>query len=344
MSSLALTSSNNAEHHSSDVAKSELRYFSMDFDWGETLGKEGRVIEEKLIATCSDQKGRCAFSDSPVGPADSAIWGNFHGIHNKELKYYKDKRYLLQAFPEMAFKDGVGKTFLEVGAGTGAALWPIIQANLDSVFVGVDFEGPIQLLRRRRTTLPPTVQQNVHFFPCDATNGPLIPRTELGIISDGVDVALLIFCLSACPVESFEMILRKIFSLLKVGGILCFRDYGLYDSRHLKAMQNAAEQLGKKDDTHKYTGNAQGQTVIQIATRATKQVWRMGGSPRSYIRHDNTRAFFFSVEYINSLAQAVGFTVSRSRYACVKNINRKDKTVRYRCFVNAVFQKKGDLS
>ena len=165
MSSLALVSSNNVESHSSEAVKSELRYFSMDFDWGETLGKEGRMIEERLIAACCERKGYCAFSDSPVGPLDSAIWGNFHGIHNKELKYYKDKRYLLQAFPEMAFETGARKTFFEVGAGTGAALWPVIEANINSVFVGVDFEGPIELLRRRRTTLPPTVQKNVHFFP-----------------------------------------------------------------------------------------------------------------------------------------------------------------------------------
>ena len=107
-------------------------------------------------------------------------------------------------------------------------------------------------------------------------------------------------------------------------------------------MQSVTEEVIKEDNKEEYTGITQGQSVIQTPTRATKQVWRMGGSPRSFMRHDDTRAFFFSVEYINSLAQAVGFTVSRSRYACVKNINRKDKTVRYRCFVNAVFQKNSD--
>ena len=43
------------------------------------------------------------------------------------------------------------------------------------------------------------------------------------------DLATLIFCLSAIAPENHLLVLKKIFSFLKEGAVLYFRDYGRYD-------------------------------------------------------------------------------------------------------------------
>ena len=199
-------------------------------------------------------------------------------------------------------------------------------------FVGVDFEGPVELLKKRRCLLPATVQSKLHFFVCDATKDDLVTPAvveAIPAIESGADVVLMIFCLSACPVASYGTIFKKISQVLKAGGILCFRDYGLYDTRHLKAMKNIALSLERRNNN----------VNKKSETKPVKDAWRMLESTRSFLRNDDTRAYFFSKEDVDSLARGAGLSVLRSEYACVKNVNRKDQSVRYRCFLNAVYMK-----
>jgi methyltransferase-like protein 6 len=49
-----------------------------------------------------------------------------------------------------------------------------------------------------------------------------------------IDVAFLVFCLSAVPPSTFLSSLIKIRNVLKPDGMICFRDYGLYDMTMLR--------------------------------------------------------------------------------------------------------------
>lgn len=49
-----------------------------------------------------------------------------------------------------------------------------------------------------------------------------------------VDVASMVFVLSAINPEKFVQALENVNSILKPGGVLIFRDYGLYDMAQLR--------------------------------------------------------------------------------------------------------------
>ncbi len=92
-------------------------------------------------------------------------------------------------------------------------------------------------------------------------------------------------------------------SALRPGGLLLFRDYGLYDMLMLRFPPG--QRLG----------------------------------PALFCRKDGTLASFFSVEEVEALAEAAGFAVQDCRYGCVNNVNRKSGAVLQRVFVHGVFQR-----
>ena len=59
-------------------------------------------------------------------------------------------------------------------------------------------------------------------------------RLRISIPEDDVDVASMIFVLSAIHPEKFISALENVASVLKTGGFLIFRDYGLYDMAQIR--------------------------------------------------------------------------------------------------------------
>ena len=59
-------------------------------------------------------------------------------------------------------------------------------------------------------------------------------RLRCSIPEDDVDVASMIFVLSAIHPEKFISALENVASVLKTGGFLIFRDYGLYDMAQIR--------------------------------------------------------------------------------------------------------------
>jgi SAM-dependent methyltransferase len=55
-------------------------------------------------------------------------------------------------------------------------------------------------------------------------------KTLTGAVPAGtVDIVSLVFVLSAIDPSKFESALKNVATILKPGGLLIFRDYGLYD-------------------------------------------------------------------------------------------------------------------
>ncbi|CAK9153049.1 unnamed protein product [Ilex paraguariensis] len=119
----------------------------------------------------------------------------------------------------------------------------------------------------------------------------------------GVDFVTLIFTLSAIPLLEMPAAIAECFFVLKPGGLLLFRDYGLYDMTMLRFEQEQ----------------------------------RVGF--REYMRSDGTRSYFFCLDSVRNLFIGAGFTELELEYCCVKSVNRRNGKSMRRVWVHGKFQK-----
>ncbi|XAR64906.1 tRNA(Thr) (cytosine(32)-N(3))-methyltransferase, partial [Bertholletia excelsa] len=119
----------------------------------------------------------------------------------------------------------------------------------------------------------------------------------------GMNFVTLIFTLSAVPVERMPAAVAACFSVLKPGGLLLFRDYGLYDMTMLRF------------EPEKKVGF------------------------REYMRSDGTRSYFFSLDAVRDLIVQAGFTEIELDYCCIRSVNRRTGKSMRRVWVHGKFQK-----
>uniref|UniRef100_UPI00398F0E0F tRNA N(3)-methylcytidine methyltransferase METTL6 isoform X2 n=1 Tax=Pristiophorus japonicus TaxID=55135 RepID=UPI00398F0E0F len=136
-------------------------------------------------------------------------------------------------------------------------------------------------------------------FQCDLTKDDLLEHVP----ADSVDVVTLIFVLSAIHPDKMQLALENIYKILKPGGYILFRDYGLYDHTMLRFK----------------TGHKLG--------------------PNFYVRQDGTRSFFFSDEYMTQLLTAAGYEVLANEYVFRKTVNKKEGLCVPRVFLQCKFKK-----
>lgn len=122
-----------------------------------------------------------------------------------------------------------------------------------------------------------------------------------------VDIATLVFVLSAVHPDKMLTVLHNIIQVLKPGGLLFFRDYGLYD--HAMLRFSPANKL----------------------------------SANFYVRQDGTRAYYFSKDFVEKLFHQAGFETLVSDYAHRRTVNKKEGVDVPRIFVQAKFRKPGKL-
>ena len=125
----------------------------------------------------------------------------------------------------------------------------------------------------------------------------------LPVCDGGLDIVTMIFTLSAIPVERMAHVLSECFAVLKPGGLLLFRDYGLYDM-----------------------------TMLRFAP------WQRI-SDRLYQRQDGTLSYFFSLEVVREIFTKAGFMERELEYCCVQLMNRRKEVPMKRVWVHAKFQK-----
>ncbi|KAH9324950.1 hypothetical protein KI387_005128 [Taxus chinensis] len=119
----------------------------------------------------------------------------------------------------------------------------------------------------------------------------------------GVDFVTLIFTLSSVPLKRMPHVIKECLSILKPGGMLFFRDYGLYDMTMLRFPP--AQNLG---DHH-------------------------------YVRGDGTFSYYFSLDVLRELFTSAGFVEMESRFCCVQLFNHRKEQKMRRVWVHGKFQK-----
>ncbi|GAB6025524.1 hypothetical protein CHUAL_011256 [Chamberlinius hualienensis] len=108
-------------------------------------------------------------------------------------------------------------------------------------------------------------------------------------VKEPVDFVSLIFVLSALHPGTFIQALKNInYKILKPGGTLLFRDYGIYDVAMLRFKPG-----------HKLMENF-------------------------YVRQDGTRAYYFSKEMVNLVFNESGFVVETNNYVHRRTVNLKE--------------------
>ncbi|XP_051922461.1 tRNA N(3)-methylcytidine methyltransferase METTL6 isoform X3 [Hippocampus zosterae] len=137
-------------------------------------------------------------------------------------------------------------------------------------------------------------------FQCDLTRDDLRDNVPEGC----VDAAMLIFVLSAIHPDKMPSAVRNIHTVLKNGGVVLFRDYGVHDHamRRFKASSKLADNF--------------------------------------YVRQDGTRSYFFSKDFLAALFSEAGFCCITIEYVQRETVNKKEGLCVPRVFLQAKFTKK----
>jgi len=118
---------------------------------------------------------------------------------------------------------------------------------------------------------------------------------------------MIIFVLSAVSPEKMSSLINKLAKLLKVGGSILFRDYAEEDMAHIRFQKQ------------KPKNNKLGENF--------------------FVRHDGTRSYFFSIEFIAELMTNAGLVAESNNYMNKEVTNAKMNIVMQRRFIQGKFTK-----
>ncbi|KZT25367.1 methyltransferase [Neolentinus lepideus HHB14362 ss-1] len=164
-------------------------------------------------------------------------WDNFY--KSNESNFFKNRKWLHTEFPELveATKPEAGPvTIVEIGCGAGNAVFPLLTSNQNPQLSlrAHDYSShAVKLVQHNPLYLDPPVG-SITASKWDLTSEDLPEGTEPG----SVDIAILVFVLSALHPEEWGRAVANIHKMLKPGGLLLLRDYGRYDLAQLRFRSN----------------------------------------------------------------------------------------------------------
>jgi len=198
------------------------------------------------------------------------------------------------------------RVLLEVGCGVGNLVFPTMEevAKRDAAL-----SSPPPALFAYACDFSPRAIALVKANPMYDTSKCLgfvadIVKDDLTeTVTELADFVTSIFVLSAIAPENMATAVANLAKVLKPGGILYFRDYGLYDHAQLR---------------------------FQSGHRL---------SEGCYARSDGTLSFYFSIERVRELFEAAGLQVVSLEYAINQTTNTKLNVTFERVFVHAKVRK-----
>lgn len=229
-------------------------------------------------------------------------WDLFY--KRNETRFFKDRHWTTREFEELLASDTSGreqgnsiKAMLEIGCGVGNLVYPLIEDGHRDYFIYACDLSPraVELVKQHNLYN----EQYMKAFSCDITTAEVFETIE----EASLDIVTLIFVLSAIHPDKFKLVAENIARLLKPGGMLLFRDYGLYDMAQLRFKPG-----------HKIAENF-------------------------YMRQDGTRSYYFAEDEVGNLFRNAGFEVVGNSYIHRRTINPKENIDVPRIFVQSKFRK-----
>ncbi|CAH2068177.1 unnamed protein product, partial [Iphiclides podalirius] len=140
-------------------------------------------------------------------------------------------------------------------------------------------------------------------FCTDLTTDDLFDNVK----ENSVDIASLIFVLSAIHPTKWPHVVKVAFRALKPGGVVLFRDYGRYD-------------------------------MAQLRFKAGHKI-----SENFYMRQDGTRSYYFTEEELSKLFTDAGFEIIMNTYVQRRTVNYKEGIDVPRIFVQGKYRRPVDI-
>lgn len=248
-------------------------FYERDFDWEELRAEREGEWDRTEIA--------------PVVPSasEAQVWDSLY-VHKGKLMF-KPRRYILKAFPELErlLSEQQLVRILDCGSGNGASILPLVEFTSRVEVVAMD--------------LSPSALELVHHPSISTLLFDLTSRVPPPLPPSQFDFALLVFTLSAIPVEFHLRAVENCIASLKPGGRLLFRDYGWMD-------------------------------LIQLRCKR-----RVG--PATVCKADGVWCTFFTTDSLTQLFSRAGLEMGyAAKYCTVRNVNRKTNQTLQRVFIQAV--------
>ena len=256
------------------------------------------------------------FNDKP-----EKWWDKFYS--NNAANFFKDRKWLVQEFPVLGevTKEGYGPvTVLEAGAGAGNTAFPILAMNQNAGLKlhACDYsKKAIELIRSQ----PAYVDQSTPVLQADVWDAASTTELPPGLQPGSVDIVLMIFIFSALSPTQWTQAVRNIFTMLKTGGEVLFRDYGRGDLAQVRFKK------GRYLEENFYV-RGDGTRVYFFDEEELRRIWGGGVNVEGVAAADDDEASDESKFEILDLA------VDRRML-----VNRQRKLKMYRCWMQGRFRK-----
>lgn len=265
---------------------------------GQSTASSVRVLSpEELDRLNCDRALVSEFKQMKLEKDAQKNWDLFY--KRNTTNFFKDRHWTTREFEELkACREFEAQklVLLEAGCGVGNCIFPLLEDELNIFVYACDFSPrAVEFVKSNPLFCP----ERCSAFQCDLTKDDL--RTN--VPERSVDVVTLIFVLSAIHPDKMRAALQNVFRVLKPGGIVLFRDYGLYD--HAMLRFRAGSKLGEN----------------------------------FYVRQDGTRSFFFSRELLAELFQDSGFSCVANDYVLRETVNKKEGLCVPRVFLQSKFSR-----
>lgn len=226
-------------------------------------------------------------------------WDRFYAAHG--TRAYRDRHWLAREFAAelLASPGAAPRLLLEVGAGAGNTLWPLLAADPALTAVAVDF-APVAVAQLRAAAAARGLAPRVRAEVADAS-APGALRAALA--ADGPPALVtLMFVLGAMGEARIAAALAAVRDVLAPRGVVLFRDHAAGDLA--QARRPAAARFA---DNHA-------------------------------VRGDGTQSYFFSLDAARSLFAAAGFDAASLRLVEREVRNEKLGLVMRRRFVQGALR------
>uniref|UniRef100_A0A3Q2NWY8 tRNA N(3)-cytidine methyltransferase n=1 Tax=Fundulus heteroclitus TaxID=8078 RepID=A0A3Q2NWY8_FUNHE len=268
------------------------------FPCGQTTTATARHLTQEELARLSSERALVSdFKQIKLEKEAQKNWDLFY--KRNATNFFKDRHWTTREFEELrACREFESQklVLLEAGCGVGNCIFPLLEEDLNIFVYACDFSPrAVEFVKKNPLYCP----ERCCAFQCDLTKDRLTDNVP----ESSVDVVTLIFVLSAVHPDKMKLALENVSEVLKPGGVVLFRDYGLYD--HAMLRFKSGSKLGDN----------------------------------FYVRQDGTRSYFFSKEFLAQLFEEAGFQSAVNEYVLRETVNKKEGLCVPRVFLQSKFIK-----